>query len=186
MRFSLPRFAALAVLFPTLAWADPLSVDLAKSEIAFVSTQMGVAVDGKFRRFAAQVEFDAKKPETAKVRLDVAIASIDAGSDEANGEVVGKNWLNAAKFPQASFVSSAVKGLGGNRYEVTGQMTIKGKTLPVSTAFTLRPQGQSQVFEGAFVMKRNDFNIGEGPWADPETVANEIRVRFRLVANPAK
>lgn len=186
MRPALTRLAAIAALLPALAWAEPLAVDLGKSEIAFVSTQMGVPVDGKFKKFAAQVEFDAKKPETAKVRLDVTIASIDAGSDEANGEVVGKNWLNAAKFPQATFVSSAVKGLGSNRYEVTGQMTIKGKTLPVTTPFTVRAQGASQIFEGTFVMKRNEFGIGEGPWADPETVANEIKVRFRLLANPAK
>jgi polyisoprenoid-binding protein YceI len=79
-----------------------------------------------------------------------------------------------------------VKSTGPNRYEVTGQMTIKGKTLPLTAPFTVRTQGTSQVFEGTFVMKRGDFAIGEGPWADPETVANEIKVKFRLVANPAK
>jgi polyisoprenoid-binding protein YceI len=186
MRIRLPGLSLIVALAPAISIAAPLTVDLPKSEVAFVSTQMGVPVDGKFRKFAAQVDFDAKKPEAAKVKLDVDIASIDAGSAEANGEVVGKNWLAAARFPQATFVSSAVKSTGPNRYEVTGQMTIKGKTLPLTAPFTVRTQGTSQVFEGTFVMKRGDFAIGEGPWADPETVANEIKVKFRLVANPAK
>lgn len=164
--------------------AAPLGVDAARSEISFVSKQMGVPVDGRFQRFSADVDFDAKKPAAAKVRLDVDVASIDAGSAEANEEVVGKNWLNAAKFPRATFVSTGVKALGNGRFEVAGQMTIKGRTLPLSTPFTVKAQGANQVFEGSFIMNRSQFGIGEGPWADPETVANEIQIRFRLVGTP--
>ncbi|MBI1395271.1 MAG: polyisoprenoid-binding protein [Betaproteobacteria bacterium] len=173
-------FLLATVALPSLA--APLAVDPAKSEITFVSKQMGVPVDGRFRIFTAKVDFDAMKPENAKVRLDVSIASIDAGSSEANEEVKGKNWLNAAKFPRASFVSTAVKRVADDRYEVTGNMTIRGTTKPLTTPFTMKTQGDARIFEGAFVMNRNDFGIGQGPWADPETVANEIQVRFRLKA----
>ena len=166
------------------ASAAPLAVDLAKSEVVFVSKQMGVPVEGRFRKFSVQLDFDAKKPEAAKAALEVDIASIDAGSPEADGEVVRKPWFNAAQFPKANFSSTAVKQLGNNRYELTGPITIKGKTRNVTTPFTVRTAGSTQVFEGTFILNRSDFGIGDGPWNDPETVALEVQVRFRFVASP--
>lgn len=177
----LPAAAAL-VLATAAAQADPLAVDLAKSQIVFVSKQMNVPVEGRFRRFTAQIEFDARKPEAARATLDIDTASIDAGSPEATAEVIRKPWLHTAQFPRASFVSSAVKPLGGERYEITGQMTIKGKTLPLTAPLTVRSQGGVQVFEGTLTLRRLDYGIGDGPWNDPDTVANEVQIRFRFAA----
>lgn len=176
--------AALALAATGAAQAAPLALDAARSEIAFVSRQMGVPVEGKFRRFSAQLDFDARKPESSRASLEVDVASIDAGSDEANGEVVRKAWFNAAQFPKATFASSAIRPLGGGRFELTGAMSIKGRTRNVTTPLSVRSAGAAQVFEGSFVLNRNDFGIGDGPWNDPETVAYEVQVKFRLVANP--
>jgi polyisoprenoid-binding protein YceI len=178
------RLFGLAVLALATATAHggPLAVDLSKSQVVFVSKQMNVPVEGRFKRFAVQIDFDAKKPEAAKATLDIDTASIDAGSAEATAEVIRKPWLHTTQFPKATFVSSAVKALGGERYEVTGQMTIKGKTLPLTAPFTVKNQGGVQAFEGALVLKRLDFGIGDGPWNDPDTVANEVQIRFRFAA----
>ena len=176
----LPLLLLLLATAPA-ALAAPLPIDLAKSQLAFVSKQMNVPVEGTFRKFTVQLDFDAKKPEAAKARLDIEMGSVDAGSEEANAEVIRKAWFNTAQFPQASFVSTALKPLGGNRYELAGQMTIKGKTLPLSTPVTVKPAGTGQSFEGTFVLKRLDYGIGDGPWNDPDTVANEVQVRFKLV-----
>jgi len=159
-------------------------VDHAKSEISFVSRQMGVPVEGLFRRFVAQIDFDPKKPESARATLEVEVASIDAGSPEANGEVVRKPWFHATQYPKATFASTAVRGLGSNRFELTGPITIKGKTRTVTAPFSFKTSGATQVFEGAFVLNRSDFGIGDGPWNDPDTVALDVQVRFKLVATP--
>jgi polyisoprenoid-binding protein YceI len=169
---------------PSSVSAAPLAVDLAKSEIVFVSKQMGVPVEGRFRKFGVQLDFDAKKPEASKAALEVDVASIDAGSAEADGEVIRKPWFNAAQFPKAVFNSTSVKSLGNNRYELTGPITIKGKSRTVTTPFTVKAVGATQVFEGTFILNRSDFGIGDGPWNDPETVALEVQVRFRFVATP--
>ncbi len=173
---------AVLTLAAATAQANPLSVDLAKSQVVFVSKQMNVPVEGRFKRFTVQIEFDAKKPEAARAALEIDTASIDAGSPEATTEVIRKPWLHTAQFPKATFVSSAVKPLGGERYEVTGQMTIKGRTLPLTAPFTVKNQGGVQVFEGTLVLKRLDYGIGDGPWNDPDTVANEVQIRFRFAA----
>ncbi|MFO1318826.1 MAG: YceI family protein [Burkholderiales bacterium] len=170
----------------SFAAAAPMIVDAARSEITFVSKQMGVPVEGRFKKFTVQLDFDAKKPEVSKAAIEIDIASVDAGSKEANDEVIRKPWFHQAQFPKATFTSTAVKGLGGGKYEVTGNMTLKGRTKAVTAPFTVKAQGAAQLFEGAFVFNRSDFGIGDGPWNDPETVALDIQVRFKVLAAPAR
>ncbi|MDP1635575.1 MAG: YceI family protein, partial [Gallionellaceae bacterium] len=110
---------------------------------------------------------------------------IDTGSDEGNQEVVGKPWFNAKVFPVAGFISTGLKALGGNRYEARGKLTIKGKTLDVTAPVSFTQAGNKGTFEGAFTIKRLDYAIGEGIWADLDTVANEIQIKFRLVVTAA-
>ena len=153
-----------------------------KSTLSFNYKQMGVPMEGKFRKFAARISFDPAKLNAAQAQLDVALASIDTGFSEADEEVVGKQWFNAKDYPTARFVSTGVKALGGNRFEARGKLTIKGKTLDVLAPFTFKPEGSSSTFDGAFTLKRLDYAIGEGAWSDVSAVANEIQIRFHLVA----
>jgi polyisoprenoid-binding protein YceI len=153
-----------------------------RSAIDFTYKQMGVAVDGKFRRFSSQLSFDPAKPAAAKATFDVELASVDTGAPEGDQEVAGKPWFNTRAFPTARFVSGNVKALGGNRYEVAGQLTIKGKTQDVVVPATFTAQGDTGVFAGTFTIRRGDFAIGEGSWAKFDIVANEVQVKFRITA----
>lgn len=156
-----------------------------QSRIGFVSRQMGVPVEGQFRRFHVQLAFDPARPEAARASLEIDLASIDAGSREANEEVVGRNWLNTSQFPTARFQSTGLRHLGGNRYELRGPMTLKGRTGELVLPVTFTPAGSGGVIEGGFVLRRLAWGIGEGPWGDPGTVADEVQVRFRLVVAEA-
>ena len=158
----------------------PLQIE--KSSVSFTSKQMGVPVDGRFRTFAADIRFDPAKPAAASAKIDIDLASIDAGSKDADDEVVGKQWFNVKSFPTASFVSSGVKALGGDRFEAIGKITIKGKSQDAVLPFSVKQDGSSATFDGGFTLKRLDFAIGEGPWADVSAVANEVQIKFRLVA----
>jgi len=148
-----------------------------KSSITFSYKQMGVAMDGKFKKFSAQVGLDTAKLDKAKGSIDIDLASIDTGSSEADQEVVGKSWFNVAAHPKANFVLKQIKPAGANQYEAIGQLTLKGQTREVHAPFKLSPQGQ---LTGSFVLKRADFGIGEGMWAKFDVVANEITVNFNL------
>ena len=160
-------------------------VQIGKSALSFVSKQMNVPVEGQFKSFRGKLAFDPAKPAAASAELEIDMASVDAGSKDANDEVAGKAWFNTKAFPVAKFVLSSVKPLGGNRFEVAGKMTIKGKTQDLAAPVTLRQEGNSATFEGSLVIKRADYGIGEGMWADFGTVANEVQVRYRLVATAA-
>lgn len=156
-----------------------------ESTVTFGYKQMGVPMEGKFAKFTAQTSFDPAKLAKAQARIDIDLTSIDTGSAEANDEVVGKPWFNTKAFPSAGFVSTGVKALGGNRYEATGKLTIKGKTLDVSAPFTFQANGTRGLFDGVFTIKRLDYNIGEGVWTDVSTVANEIQIKFHIVLTAA-
>jgi polyisoprenoid-binding protein YceI len=158
------------------------AVQVNKSSIRFAYKQMGVSVDGHFKKFGGQLNFDPAKPTAAKASFDIDLGSIDVGAPEGNQEVAGKPWFNTPAFPTARFVSGTVKALGGNRYEVAGKLTIKGKTQDVVVPATFTPQGNTGVFDGGFTLKRADFAIGEGSWAKFDIVANEVQVKFRLTA----
>jgi polyisoprenoid-binding protein YceI len=171
----------------TLCWVSSgalaqrmTGANLDKSTITFVARQMNVPSEGKFAKFSLQFVFDAAKLNESRVQLEVDLGSIDTGSAEGNDEVKGKAWFDVKNYPTAKFVSSSVKSLGGSRYEVAGKMTIKGRTKDVTAPFTFKPEGQGGLFEGGFVLKRLDYAIGEGAWADTETVANEVQVKFRV------
>ena len=174
--------AILSLLSSSFAYGAEMSaLQLDKSSIAFVSRQMNVSVEGAFKKFTAQINLDPARPEAGRARIEIDLASLDAGSDEANDEVKGKSWFNTREFPQASFASSAVKALGGGRFEAAGRMTIKGKTLETRAPFTLKQEKGVLILDGAFPLKRLDYGIGSGVWSDTSVVADEVQVKFHFV-----
>lgn len=178
---------ALAIGLPLAAHATTFNqVQTDKSAIAFTYQQMGVKVDGKFRKFTAKLSFDPAKPSEASAAIDVDLASVDTGAPEGDQEVAGKPWFNTKVFPTAQFVSTGVKPLGGNRYDVAGKLTIKGKTQDIVVPATFTAQGNSGVFDGTFTIRRGDFSIGEGSWAKFDIVANDIQIKFRITAVTGK
>ncbi|BCK87362.1 protein YceI [Sideroxyarcus emersonii] len=177
--------AALILLTSPAGAAEFRQVQPSESAVTFGFTQMGVPLEGKFNQFSAQIYFDPAKLAKAQARIDINVSSIDTGSAEGNEEVVGKKWFNAKDYPTASFVSTDLKALGGNRYQATGKLSIKGRTLDVTTPVTFQANGTHGSFDGAFTIKRLDYMIGEGEWTDVSSVANEIQIKFHVVVNAA-
>ena len=172
--------AALALLGAAPAAFAQQKLVPAQSEIAFVSKQMGVPVEGKFRKFDAQVAFDPKKPEAARIAFTVDLGSASLGSAESEAELVKPAWFNTPKFPQATFQSTTVKGLGGGKFEVAGKLTIKGNARDVLVPVALTQAAGTTTATGTFTLKRLEFKIGEGEWTDTSMVANDVQVKLRL------
>ena len=178
-----PLGAALfaATLFAGLALAQtPATLVPAQSEVGFVTKQMGVPVDGRFKKFDAQINLDPKKPEAGSVAFSIDTASATLGVAESDAEMPKANWFNVAKFPHATFKSTAIKGLGNGKFEVAGKLDIKGSSRDVVVPVQIAQSGATSTATGSFVIKRLDFKIGEGEWADTTVVANDVTVKFKL------
>jgi polyisoprenoid-binding protein YceI len=150
------------------------------SEIVFTTRQMGVPVEGRFTRFAAEVAFDARQPQGGRVALDIDTASARFGARELDDEVPRPIWLASAAFPRARFQSTAIRAAGGGRYDVAGRLTIKGITRELTVPVTLAAAGAQTLATGSFAIKRLDFKVGEAEWSDTSLLADEVQVRFRL------
>ncbi len=168
----------------TAVYAAPLKIDTAKSSVAAVFKQMGVAVESRFTKFGAQIDFDVASPDASKASVDIDVTSFDLGDPDYNREVLKKEWFHGAQFPKASFVSSKIRANGPGKLEVSGKLTIKGKTADVSFPMTVKKEGAVQVFEGSLPIRRLAFNIGEGEWKDTSMVADEVVIKFRVLAKP--
>jgi polyisoprenoid-binding protein YceI len=183
MKTKLLTLAALACggLHAAAALAQtPAKLVPAQSEVAFVTKQMGVPVDGKFKKFDAQVTLDPKKPEAGSVAFSIDMLSASMGVPETDTEMPKPIWFNAAKYPQATFQSSAIKGVGAGKFEVAGKLTIKGNVRDVVVPVQIAQSGGNSTATGSFVLKRLEFKIGEAEWADTTVVANDVTVKFKL------
>jgi polyisoprenoid-binding protein YceI len=178
------RWAAVVgacIALPVIA-ATALKTDPAKSSVIVTFKQLNVPVDAKFKKFNAQISYDAAKPEASTANVDIDVTSFDLGDADYNKEVMKKEWFNAAQFPKATFVSSHIKPGAAGKLDVSGKLTIKGKTTDVSFPLSVKKDGGTQVFEGTLPIKRLTYNIGEGEWKDTSMVADEVTIKFRVVA----
>ncbi|MGU7770038.1 YceI family protein [Burkholderia sp. MR1-5-21] len=178
-RSMLAAFAAASLAASGAALAD---VDLAKSKVSAVSKQMNVPTEGLFKKFAAQIRFDPAQAAQGSAQVTIDIGSYDLGDKAYNDQVAGKDWFDAKAYPQATFVSSAIAPAGGNKYNVTGKLTIKGKAETVTLPVTVTQNGATQTFDGVLPIKRSAFNVGTGEWKDTSIVADDVQIKFHIVA----
>ena len=182
LRTILPSLGVLLLAVNTAA-AQGVLVD--KSDIRFVAKQMGVNVEGRFRKWTANVAFLPTAIDKSRAEFDIDLASVDLASTESETELKGAAWFDSAKFPKAHFASTAIKDLGGGKYEIAGSLSLKGVAKACVVPVTVRTDAAgNRVAEGKFSLKRLDYRVGEGLWADTDTVANDVIVSVRIVLPP--
>lgn len=176
--------ALIATALAAVAFASPVLAQQAlvpaQSAVNFEAKQMGVPIKGHFQKFDAKIAFDAAKPEASKIHFTVDTGSATMGVKETDAELPKAEWFNAAKFPQATFDSTAVKALGGSKFQVDGTLTIKGNVQKVSLPVTLTQSGTTTTAAGTLPLKRLTYAIGDGDWKDTSMVADEVQVQFKL------
>jgi len=172
--------AVLGALTVT-AHASPLKVYASKSSVSATFKQIGVPIETKFTKFSAQIDYDGAKPQNAKANVDIDIPSFDLGDPDYNQEVQKKEWFNGTQFPKANFTAGKIQSTSPGKLEVSGKLTIKGKSADVSFTLNVKKEGASNVFEGSLPIKRLSFAIGEGAWKDTSVVADEVVIKFRIV-----
>lgn len=182
----IPRFTALAAIAalaiaPGAQAAEYANVNPNASTISFTYDQMGSRVYGTFDKFEGDLDFDTTRPDTAHAKLTIELSSINVESEDAKTELPKPAWFDTATYPQAIFESTRFKDLGNHRYSVTGNLTLRGQTREVQVPVMLKAEGGIGIFAGELTVRRNDFKIGEGEWAD-SVVSNDINIQFRMVA----
>lgn len=118
---------------------------------------------GQTHKVTGMIKFDPKA-KTGNGRLEIDLASIDTGIPLRNEHLRGEMWFNTAKHPKAIFETTSVKHKAGDKYEVTGKLTIHGVTKTVKTECIVRYLPQSDatkkaMFAGDVVNLKTAFNV---------------------------
>lgn len=128
------------------------AIDPAHSRIGFVARHaMVTKVRGSFNEFEGTGFFDAENPENSHLELTIQAASIDTRNEDRDGHLRSNDFFDMEHYPEIRFVSTAVEAVDDDRYRVTGDLTIKDATKPVTVDFE---------YEGAAVDPYENQRIG--------------------------
>ena len=175
---------------PAPALAKKWEMIAEKSSITFHGKQMGTEFDGFIKFFTPEIYFDESNLEQSKVIVDIDINSIDAKDAERNKSIKGPDWFKTDEFPTARFESEKFAKTGENAFTADATLTIRGVAVPVQFPFTLTHQavgfGQDRaIVTGSVTLDRSKFQLGQGDWADPSVIANEVQVDVKVTTIPA-
>ena len=173
---------AASVLTPAFA-AD--YVQATGSSLTFASSYEGEVFSGRFPSFATKLSFDPAKLATSKLDVTIALVGATTANPERDDTLKGSDFFNVAKFPQARYTATKFRALGGNKFAADGVLSLHGVSKPVTLAFTWTP-GAKPVLTGKAIVKRLDFGIGGGDWADTSTLPNDVAVSTKVVLQPAR
>jgi polyisoprenoid-binding protein YceI len=179
MKTRLSTLLALAFALPSIACAADYTVQPATSTLAFAGTFQGAGFNGSFGRWTAAIRYDAAHLATSTFDVNVDLASARTGDKDRDTALPGADFFNIAKFPQARFVTTAFRQSGA-QVLADGNLTLHGVTKPVTLTVTFKPQGHGATLDVSGTIKRLDFGVGGGDYADTSVIAAEVKVTAHL------
>jgi polyisoprenoid-binding protein YceI len=142
------------------------AIDPSHSRVGFVARHaMITKVRGSFNDFEGSGYFDAENPSASKLHLTIRTASIDTRHPDRDAHLRSNDFFDMETYPEITFVSTSVQPVDDEHYQVTGDLTIKGVTNPVTIDFeftgaVVDPFGQNRIgFEGRTTVNRKDWGV---------------------------
>ena len=142
------------------------TLDPAHTRIGFVARHaMVTKVRGSFNEFEGTATLDGANPASSSAQVTISTASIDTRNAQRDGHLRSNDFLSMDEYPQITFVSTGARQVGDSTFELTGDLTIKGVTNPITIPFSFEgaakdPYGNLRVgFEGAVTINRKDYGI---------------------------
>jgi cytochrome b561 len=143
---------------PPAAW----KVDAAQSKISFAAASSGGNVTGSFGKWTADIKFSPDNLAASKAVVTIQTASAVTSVPEFTAYLPDESWFGFGKFATATFTTSAIRSLGGDKYEADGTLKIKDKSAPLKLPFTLKIAGNVATMNGAASIDRLAYDFGKG------------------------
>lgn len=167
------------------ASAQGWQVDAAHSTLGFTNSYQGVAYHGRFDRFTADIAYDPRDIAHARFAVVVDVASLDTQNSERDHAALGAAFFDAATFPRAYFTTTAFREVAG-KVVASGELKLRGVVRPVQLEVDFVPHGRTATLDVTAHLKRLDFGVGSGEWADPAMIGDGVVVHghLQLAAKP--
>jgi polyisoprenoid-binding protein YceI len=154
------------------------------TQVEFSAKHLGMmTVRGHFADVAATADIDPDHPEAASVQVTIAAASIRTNHEVRDNDVRTSNFLDVESFPEITFASTSVTAAGPEQYALTGDLTIKGTTHPVTLQVTKYGEfndpmmGHRIAYSARTQINRKDFGLSFNMMLDGRfVVSDEIQI----------
>ena len=170
---------ALIALLPGIAAADAWQGDQQAGALRFVATQAGARFSGHFGEFKVRLEFDPAAPAKGRLEVTIATKSADTADAERDEVLHGRDFFWVARFPEAKYHAEGFKR-DGKGWIGAGQLTLRGVTQAVAVRFELKPKQRRLSMKGGVTLRRLEFGVGQGDWAETTWIGDPVGVSFDL------
>jgi cytochrome b561/polyisoprenoid-binding protein YceI len=150
--------------------------------LGFTTSYSGSAVNGRFGNWSADIRFNPDALSKSKISVSIALASASTGDGERDSSLQGSDFFNSAANPTATWKSSVIKHLGGNRYRADGTLSLRGVKKSVPISFTLQIDGKDARVSGSASLRRLLFGIGQGDFAGTGDLPDTVSISFNFRA----
>jgi polyisoprenoid-binding protein YceI len=175
--------AFLAAGSSTPAQAAHWNVDYSKSHLGFTVAWSNEPFTAEFKHWTANIDFDPADLTHAHAAVQVDIGSEASDEPDFDSGVKGAQGFLTSKYPDASFVTTGFTRKSANSYVANGTLTIRGITRNITLPFALAISGNTAHMTGTSHVMRADFGVGQGQWAAPNPVANDVSITIDLTAS---
>lgn len=152
------------------------------SSIVFTGEHAGVAFEGRFGAWRADIRFDPNNLQASSAVVTIQTASASDGVPVHDNALPQAEWFDAANHPNAVFRTSSIRARGDGVYEARGALTIKGRPIELRLPFTLRINGDRAIMDGTAQIRRDEADLGMSSDPEAEYVSREIGVRVHVEA----
>ena len=184
-RFVVHAAAALALLAASAQTLATEYVQAPGSALTFATKYQGEVFVGSLPGFVTRLRFDPAQLADARLEVTIPLAGATIDNPDGTETLRSGDFFDVARFPQARFEATTFRSLGGKRYAADGTLTLRGASRPVTLDFTWTP-GARPLLAGRATVKRLDFGVGGGDWADTDIIPNEVAVSTRVLLVPAR
>ena len=145
------------------AAAGAWRIDPARSEVRFTITKLGYEdVTGVFRESEGEIRYDPAHPASSSVQWRVKVASVLTDASNRDRALQSREYFDAARHPFLSFVSRAVRESTAGMLDVSGDITIRGVTRPLTLSVRPHMTEAGPTFETDFTLDRYEFGVVGG------------------------
>jgi polyisoprenoid-binding protein YceI len=158
---------------------ESVSITSDNSKIEFVGSKVTGKHDGGFRQFAGNIDLVGEKPESSQVAIDIEMNSVFTDADGLTKHLQTGDFFEVEKFPRATFVSTRLVPKGGDVYDVTGDLEMRGVKKSIEFPATIKISPSEVAVNAEFAINRKDFGIVYAGKAD-DLIRDEVVMKLDL------
>lgn len=163
-----------------LSVAAEWNVAHSDSYIAFVATYDDIPFEARFESFKAEIEFSPDDLDGASFDVHIDTDSMDSNSPDRDNGMKEQEWFDTGNYPAARFQAARFERISEGRYQAIGELTVKDVSRTIEVSFTWDQSGDRATLAAETRLKRGDFSIGTGEWAQDDIIGFDVVVKANL------